>query len=145
MGPLNNSLPNMGRFYRDALSSLNRYTSGWAGYVWCYGGGYCAVDAEGRFRTNKEQTSAPYAPAVAGRITAQTYEPDGGVYQLSYRAGHGVTEVSLPPRAGGWRIELTGAARTAVPAPPGDRARTVRVVARPGAHVTVVVTPRPPR
>ncbi|MFC7983678.1 cellulase family glycosylhydrolase [Streptomyces sp. NPDC057336] len=144
-GPLNNSLPNMGRFYRDALSSLNRYTSGWAGYVWCYGGGYCAVDAEGRFRTNKEQTSAPYAPAVAGRVTAQTYEPDGGVFRLSYRAGHGVTEVSLPPRAGGWRIELTGAARTAVPAPAGDRARTVRVVARPGAHVTVVVTPRPPR
>lgn len=144
-GPLNNSLPNMGRFYRDALSSLNRYTSGWAGYVWCYGGGYCAVDAEGRFRTNKEQTASPYAPAVAGRVTAEGYEPDGGAFRLSYRAGGGVTEISVPPRADGWRIELIGAARTATPVLPGDRAAIARVRARPGAHVTVVVAPRPPR
>ncbi len=144
-GPLNNSLPHMGRFYRDALTSLNRYTSGWAGYVWCYGGGYCAVDAEGRFRTNKEQTTAPYAPAVAGRITAEAYEPDGATYRLSYRAGHGVTEVSLPPRPGGWRVEATGAARTGPGPLPEDRAATVRLAARPGARVTVVVTPRPPR
>ncbi|MEU5681872.1 MULTISPECIES: cellulase family glycosylhydrolase [Streptomyces] len=144
-GPLNNSLPHMGRFYRDALTSLNRYTSGWAGYVWCYGGGYCAVDAEGRFRTNKEQTAAPYAPAVAGRITAEAYEPDGATYRLSYRAGYGVTEVSLPPRPGGWRVEATGAARTGPGPLPEDRAATVRLAARPGARVTVVVTPRPPR
>ncbi|MFE6469949.1 cellulase family glycosylhydrolase [Streptomyces sp. CRB46] len=144
-GPLNNSLPHMGRFYRDALTSLNRYTSGWAGYVWCYGGGYCAVDAEGRFRTNKEQTAAPYAPVVAGRITAEAYEPDGATYRLSYRAGYGVTEVSLPPRPGGWRVEATGAARTGPGPLPEDRAATVRLAARPGARVTVVVTPRPPR
>lgn len=140
-GPLNNSLPNMGRFYRDALSSLNRYGSGWAGYVWCYGGGYCAVDAAGRFRTNTEQTAAPYAPAVAGRVTAEVHEPGSGAFRLSYRAGRGVTEISVPPRAGGWRIELTGA-RTATPVLPGDRAAIARVRARPGAHVTVVVTPR---
>ncbi|MFH8602463.1 cellulase family glycosylhydrolase [Streptomyces flaveolus] len=140
-GPLNNSLPNMGRFYRDALSSLNRYSSGWAGYVWCYGGGYCAVDAEGRFRANKGQTAAPYAPAVAGRITAEAYEPDSGAFRLSYRAGGGVTEISVPPRAGGWRLELTGAARTATSVLPGDRAAIARVGARPGAHVSVVVRP----
>ncbi|MFG3157076.1 cellulase family glycosylhydrolase [Streptomyces sp. NPDC048219] len=141
-GPLDNSLPNMGRFYRDALSSLNRYSSGWAGYVWCYGDRYCAVDAQGRFRTNKEQTMAPYAPAVAGRITAETYTPGSGAFRLSYRAGRGVTEISVPPRAGGWRIGLTGAARTATPVLRGDRAAIARVGARPGAHVTVVVTPR---
>lgn len=44
-GPLNSELPHMARFYTDALASLARYTSGWAGYVWCYGGGYCAADA----------------------------------------------------------------------------------------------------
>ncbi|MEU3660305.1 cellulase family glycosylhydrolase [Streptomyces sp. NPDC032940] len=141
-GPLNNSLPNMGRFYRDALSSLNRYSSGWAGYVWCYGGGYCAVDAHGRFQANKEQTATPYAPAVAGRITAEAYAPDSGTFRLSYRGGPGVTEISLPPRAGGWRVQVTGATGTAAPSPRGDRAATARVTARPGAHVTVVVTPR---
>ncbi|MEV5546204.1 cellulase family glycosylhydrolase [Streptomyces sp. NPDC052309] len=141
-GPLNNSLPNMGRFYRDALSSLNRYGSGWAGYVWCYGGGYCAVDAEGRFRANKEQTAAPYAPAVAGRTGTASYEPDSQTFTLAYRAGGGVTEITVPPRAGGWRIELTGPARTTTPVLPGDRAATARVQARPGAQVTVVVTPR---
>ncbi|MFP1626657.1 cellulase family glycosylhydrolase [Streptomyces sp. 5K101] len=144
-GPLNNALPNMGRFYRDALRSLNRYGSGWAGYVWCYGGGYCAVDAEGRFRTNKEQTAAPYAPAVAGRITAETYEPDTAAYRLAYRARGGVTEISVPPRPGGWRIELTGPARTATHLLPTDRAATARVHARPGAHITIEVTPRAPR
>lgn len=44
-GPLNSELPHMARFYTEALASLARYTSGWAGYVWCYGGGYCAADA----------------------------------------------------------------------------------------------------
>ncbi|MEU0744489.1 cellulase family glycosylhydrolase [Streptomyces sp. NPDC006134] len=141
-GPLNNALPNMGRFYRDALASLNRYSSGWAGYVWCYGAGYCAVDAAGRFRTNKEQTAAPYAPAVAGEITAEAYEPDTGTFRLSYRARGGVTELSVPPRAGGWRIETAGSARTGTPVLPADRAATARVWARPGDHVTVVVTPR---
>jgi endoglycosylceramidase len=144
-GPLNNSLPNMGRFYREALASLNRYSSGWAGYVWCYGGGYCAVDAEGRFRTNKEQTAAPYAPAVAGKVTAEGYEPDSGTYRLSYRSARGVSEISVPPSASGWRIEVTGRTRPQPRTVPPGRTATVRVHARPGEHVTVGVSPRTPR
>jgi endoglycosylceramidase len=144
-GPLNNSLPNMGRFYREALASLNRYSSGWAGYVWCYGGGYCAVDAEGRFRTNKEQTAAPYAPAVAGKVTAEGYEPGSGTYRLAYRSARGVSEISVPPSASGWRIEVTGRARPQTRTVPPGRTATVRVHARPGEHVTVGVSPRTPR
>ncbi|OKK06463.1 endoglycoceramidase [Streptomyces sp. CB03234] len=128
-GPLNNSLPNMGRFYREALASLNRYSSGWAGYVWCYGGGYCAVDGSGAWRTNKEQTAAPYAEAVAGRVIAQTPS------RLTYVAGRGgATELSLPPGPSGWRVAVEGRAWV-VPSPAG------RVVVRavPGATVTVVV------
>ncbi|MEU1893723.1 cellulase family glycosylhydrolase [Streptomyces pristinaespiralis] len=144
-GPLNNALPNMGHFYRDALASLNRYSSGWAGYVWCYGGGYCALDAEGRFRTNKEQTAAPYAPAVAGGVTAEGYEPESGTYRLEYRSSPGFSEISVPPGASGWRIEVTGRAWPQVGTVPAGRTATVRIHARPGGHVTVVVRPRTPR
>ncbi|MEV8307955.1 cellulase family glycosylhydrolase [Streptomyces flavidovirens] len=130
-GPLNNSLPNMGRFYREALASMNRYSSGWAGYVWCYGGGYCAVDAAGRFRTNKEQTAAPYAPAVAGRVRTESYDPATRTYRLSYVAcARGATELSLPSRARDWRVRVTGAAWVL----------DGRVHARPGARVSVTVT-----
>lgn len=128
-GPLNNSLPNMGRFYREALTSLNRYSSGWAGYVWCYGGGYCAMDGSGSWRTNKEQTAAPYAEAVAGRVVEQ------GPSRLTYVAGRGgTTELSLPPSPGGWRVAVEGRAWL-VPSPAGR----VAVRAVPGATVTVIV------
>ncbi len=131
-GPLNNSLPNMGRFYREALASMNRYSSGWAGYVWCYGGGYCAVDEAGAFRTNKEQTASPYAPAVAGRVRTESYDPATRTYRLSYVASRrGVTELSLPSRARDWRVRVEGAAWVL----------DGRVLARPGARISVTVTP----
>ncbi|MFG3504174.1 glycoside hydrolase family 5 protein [Streptomyces sp. NPDC047821] len=127
-GPLNNALPNMGRFYREALASLNRYSSGWAGYVWCYGGGYCAVDGSGAWRANKEQTAAPYAEAVAGRVVEQ------GPSRLVYVAGRGGATVLSLPGPTGWRVSLEGRAWR-VPGPAG------RVVVRavPGATVTVTV------
>ncbi|SCE60491.1 endoglycosylceramidase [Streptomyces sp. Termitarium-T10T-6] len=128
----------MGRFYREAVASLNRYSSGWAGYVWCYGGGYCAVDERGRFRTNKEQTATPYAPAVAGTVRSDTYDAGTRTYRLAYRASvrPGVTELSLPPSSRGWRLSVTGPARVL-----GDGTRGGRpvVVARPGSEVVVTV------
>ncbi|MHC3391889.1 glycoside hydrolase family 5 protein [Streptomyces lavendulocolor] len=137
-GPLNNALPNMGRFYREALASLNRYSSGWAGYVWCYGGGYCAVDGSGAWRANKEQTAAPYAEAVAGRVIAR--DPA----RLSYVAGRGgATVLSLPPAATGWRVTVDGRARPRTAAVPPGRAGRVEVRAVPGATVTVSVSPGP--
>lgn len=130
-GPLNNSLPNMGRFYREALASMSRYSSGWAGYVWCYGGGYCAVDEAGVFRTNKEQTASPYASAVAGRVRSESYDPATRTYRLSYVASpRGATELSLPSRSRDWRVEVAGAAWLT-----GGR-----IHARPGALVSVTVT-----
>ncbi|MEU9773361.1 cellulase family glycosylhydrolase [Streptomyces sp. NPDC047968] len=136
-GPLNNALPNMGRFYRDALAFLARYGSGWAGYVWCYGGGYCALDGQGRFRLNKEQTAAPYAEALAGRDPRAAYDRDRGTYRLAYRARPGVTELSLPPHPGGWRIAVSGPAWSPDRAVPPGRSAVVRVLARPGAAVEV--------
>lgn len=139
-GPLDSTLPRMGRFYRDALASLERYTSGWAGYVWCYGGGYCALGPDGRFARNKELTATPYAPAVAGTVRSEAYDPGNRAYRLSWTAGrHGVTEISLPPSAGGWRVEVHG--QTRVRRHGGE----VRVEARGGARVSVVVTPALPR
>ncbi|MER6094869.1 cellulase family glycosylhydrolase [Streptomyces sp. NPDC001728] len=136
-GPLNNSLPNMNRFYREAMASLGRYSSGWAGWAWCYGGGYCAVDAAGAFRVNKELTAEPYAEAVAGTVRSTTYDPGAGVYRLSYdsagRRGPRVTELSLPP--GDWRVTARGGALVLRKSP--GRAW---VLAAPGARVTVTAT-----
>lgn len=143
-GPLNNGLPHMREFYEDALASFGRYSAGWAGYVWCYGGGYCAADESGALRPNKELTATPYAAAVAGRVRADTYDPDGRVHRLSYTAGpwrQGTTELSLPPSPDGWRISVAGRAvsdrRTVAP----GTSALVRVRALPGARVTVTVTP----
>ncbi|MEE1737110.1 cellulase family glycosylhydrolase [Streptomyces sp. BE147] len=136
-GPLNNGLPLMNRFYREAVASLNRYSSGWAGYVWCYGGGYCALDEQGRFRTNKELTATPYAPAVAGTVRSDTYDADARVYRLTYTAArHGTTEISLPPSARGWRVSVDGHAVVRGDARHGGE---LRVVARGGARVGVTV------
>ncbi|WP_405929392.1 cellulase family glycosylhydrolase [Streptomyces griseus] len=137
-GPLNNALPHMGRFYREAVASLDRYSSGWAGYVWCYGGGYCAVDERGRFRTNKERTATLYAPAVAGTVRSGAYDPGTRTYRLAYRAAArpGVTELSLPPSPQGWRVTVTGPAHV-LGAP--SRGGWPLVVARPGAEVVVTV------
>ncbi|MFC5655693.1 cellulase family glycosylhydrolase [Streptomyces nogalater] len=135
-GPPDSSLPHMNRFYRDAMASLGRYASGWAGYVWCYGGGYCALDGTGAFRANKELTVEPYAETVAGTVRSASYDSRAGVYRLVYRAApHGsrVSVLSVPP--GAWRITAGGGAgvvrRTA------GRA-WVRAV--PGTLVTVTVT-----
>ena len=134
-GPLNNTLPQMGRFYQDAMASLNRYTSGWAGWVWCYGGGYCALDENGDFAANKERTATPYAPAVAGTVHSDTYDDNARVYRLTYTAGRrGTTEISLPPTAGRWRVSVDG--RAEVHRHGGE----VRVRAREGTRVTVTVT-----
>ncbi|MFE2013139.1 cellulase family glycosylhydrolase [Streptomyces sp. NPDC059491] len=137
-GPLNNSLPQMNRFYRDAMASLGRYTSGWAGYVWCYGGGYCAVDGTGAFRANKELTAEPYAEAVAGTVRSSAYDPANGVYRLSYdsagRRGSRVTELSLPP--GAWNVTARGA--LVLRKAPGR----AWILAAPSTPVTVTATRR---
>ncbi|WP_435056744.1 cellulase family glycosylhydrolase [Streptomyces capoamus] len=139
-GPPDSTLPHMNRFYRDAMASLGRYASGWAGYVWCYGGGYCALDRTGAFRPNKELTAEPYAEAVAGTVRSAGYDPGAGVYRLSYRAAaHGsrTTVLSLPP--GSWRLTATAGAR--VLHGPTGRAR---VLAAPDSEVTVTATPDRP-
>ncbi|GGW10328.1 hypothetical protein GCM10018980_34280 [Streptomyces capoamus] len=139
-GPPDSTLPHMNRFYRDAMASLGRYASGWAGYVWCYGGGYCAVDPTGAFRPHKELTAEPYAEAVAGTVRSAGYDPGAGVYRLSYRAAaHGsrTTVLSLPP--GSWRLTATAGAR--VLHGPAGRAR---VLAAPDSEVTVTATPDRP-
>ncbi|MCS0599740.1 cellulase family glycosylhydrolase [Streptomyces sp. LP11] len=134
-GPPDSGLPHMNRFYRDAMASLSRYTSGWAGYVWCYGGGYCAVDDTGAFRPNKELTVEPYAPSVAGTVRSAAYDAQRGVFRLAYRAApHGsrVSVLSLPP--GDWRITAEGGARVVHRQ---DGRAWVRAV--PGSEVRVTV------
>nr|WP_245600890.1 cellulase family glycosylhydrolase [Streptomyces sulphureus] len=142
-GPPNSSLPHMARFYDDALASLARYSSGWAGYVWCYDGGYCALDADGRFRTNKGKTATPYASAVAGTVRDDRWAPATARYRLAYRAQLSEpTKVSLPPGPRGWRIRVSGhgAWASATSVPPG-RSAVVRVRAPQGAEVRLTAVP----
>ncbi|MFJ2740321.1 glycoside hydrolase family 5 protein [Streptomyces sp. NPDC087440] len=144
-GPLNNDGPNMGAFYRDALASFSRYSSGWTGYVWCYGGGYCAVDAAGRLRGHKQRTAAPYAASVAGRVNSTSYSYENNSYSLSYTPSwRGGTEavVSVPPTAKGWRVRVTGWGWTNTREVPPSRAGTVRVHGVPGEKVTLTVQQR---
>ncbi|MFF0465026.1 cellulase family glycosylhydrolase [Streptomyces mexicanus] len=134
-GPPDSSLPHMNRFYRDAMASLGRYTSGWAGYVWCYGSGYCAVDDTGAFRANKELTAEPYAEAVAGTVRSAAHDAGAGVYRLEYdaaRHGSRVTVLSVPE--GRWRVTADGG--TAAVRRAGSR---VWVSAQPGSRVVVTV------
>ncbi|WP_433545725.1 cellulase family glycosylhydrolase [Streptomyces sp. CA-294286] len=144
-GPLNNGGPNMGAFYRDALASFARYSSGWAGYVWCYGGGYCAVDAEGRLRGHKQQTAQPYAASVAGKVREDSYDATKGAYSLAYepswRGGAGAV-VSVPPSAKGWRVRVTGRGWTGTREVAAGRAEKVRVYGVPGERVAVVIQRR---
>ncbi|MFI5802280.1 cellulase family glycosylhydrolase [Streptomyces sp. NPDC051561] len=143
-GPLNNDGPNMGRFYDDALASFARYSSGYAGYVWCYGGGYCAVDRAGKLRGHKAKTVEPYAAAVAGEVSTSAYDPAKGVYSLAYRAGwsSGTSEISLPASEKGWRVSVHGRAWSGTSQVGPDRAEKMRVYAVPGARVTVTVRRR---
>ncbi|MFG2097577.1 cellulase family glycosylhydrolase [Streptomyces sp. NPDC048612] len=141
-GPRDSSLPQMARFYGDALASLDRYSSGWSGWEWCYGGGYCAVDKDGRFLANKDQTARPYAPAVAGTVRARDYGPATRTFRLTYAPSgrSGVSELSTPATAAGWQVSVRGPA-TARPrvVPAGERG-TIRVRARAGASGPVTVT-----
>ncbi|MEU8824680.1 cellulase family glycosylhydrolase [Streptomyces sp. NPDC048636] len=145
-GPRNSALPHMARFYGDALASLDRYSSGWAGYVWCYGGGYCAVGEDGRFLPNKGRTARPFAPAVAGSVRGQGYDPVSRTFRLVYDAPGrpGVSELSTPATAAGWRVSVRGAAVARPRAVPAGERGTVRVRTRPGAsgRITVTVSPR---
>ncbi|KNB51926.1 glycoside hydrolase family 5 protein [Streptomyces caatingaensis] len=130
-GPPDSSLPGMARYYADALRSLGRYGSGWAGWEWCYGGGYCAVDEGGRFRPNKERTVGGYAVAVAGAVRGLSY--DEGRFRLEYvTGGTGVTEVSV----GRGRLEVAGP----VVVRSGERGRVFLRALRAGALVRVTVT-----
>ncbi|MEW1751885.1 cellulase family glycosylhydrolase [Streptomyces angustmyceticus] len=145
-GPRDSSLPHMARFYDDALASFDRYSSGWAGYVWCYGGGYCAVDQDGRFLANKQQTARPYAPAVAGTVREQRYDPPTRTLRLGYAPSGrpDVTELSTPPAATGWQVSVQGPASARPRVVPAGKRGTIRVETRPGAsgRVTVTVSPR---
>ncbi|MFF3748716.1 cellulase family glycosylhydrolase [Streptomyces kronopolitis] len=145
-GPRDSSLPHMAAFYGDALGSLDRYSSGWAGYVWCYGGGYCAVDKDGRFLANKDQTARPYAPAVAGTVRAQHYDPATRTFRLVYDAARrpGVSELTAPPAAAGWQVSVRGPATARPRTVPGGERGTIRVRTEPRAsgRVTVTLSPR---
>ncbi|WP_239460095.1 glycoside hydrolase family 5 protein [Nocardioides daejeonensis] len=110
-GPLNNAQPHMRQFYRDAMASIGRYSSGFAAYVWCYGGGYCAVDSDGRFHQNKELIAEPYAEAVAGKVQQSAYKAGKQKLTVVYKARpkRGATVISTPGK--GWKVKVKAASK----------------------------------
>lgn len=111
-GVANPEAGGMGQFVRDSLSTLDDVGSGWSVFNWCFGGGYCPLDADGNDRPGIEQIFHPYARAVAGAPTHSTWDPDSRTLhvQFAHNAATGATEIFLPVSrryADGWKVATT--------------------------------------
>lgn len=99
----------MDAFVRETLSTLDAVSSGWSHFSFCFGGGYCSVDAEGHDRPNISQIFVPYARAIAGAPTSSTYDFDSRTLRVVYRdnTASGPTEIFVPESRsypGGFKI-----------------------------------------
>lgn len=146
-GPMDSTTPNAPVYFRDILASMSRFSSGWTAYVWCYGGGYCALDPSGEFNENKDATVQPYAAAVAGTSISRSWDPDARTFRLRFRpAGRGgVTELRVPggptSPAGGWRVDVRGPVKVGErPGPDGARIVSLTQRGRANGWVDVAVT-----
>jgi endoglycosylceramidase len=72
---------------------------------------FSLVAADGSENPIAQAILRPFARAVAGTSVEQAFDASSSTFSLSYIAGGGVTEVSLPPRAypSGYELTLTGA------------------------------------
>lgn len=88
----------MDEYFREALTTMSEVTSGWSHFEFCFGSGYCSVDAEGNDRPNVDQIFMPYARAIAGAPTSSIYDFDTGELRTIYRdnGAQGPTEIFLP-------------------------------------------------
>ncbi|MEW1656656.1 cellulase family glycosylhydrolase [Streptomyces sp. NPDC093707] len=149
-GPPQATTPGNAELIRRQVASMERFTSGWALWYDCRaasGGGYCAYDPDGTPAPGKEPAFAPYAPAVAGIPSTESYAPASRTYTLTLTADRTTrrawTHLSLPATAypHGARITVTGAGPRVVVVQDGPgRARLLLPTARPGAAVRVVAT-----
>ncbi|MFI1577705.1 cellulase family glycosylhydrolase [Embleya sp. NPDC020630] len=141
-GPPDQSLPNIPLFYRRMTAAMDRFGTGWAGWQWCNGGGYCTFDADGRMKPNNKLLTQPYARAVAGNPESYTYDIDTRTYTLTFTTRRGAdapTEITLPKDvyAEPPTIRVTGPGRARV-----DTHGTVaRVDTSTAGRYTVTVTP----
>lgn len=99
----------MDAFFREALTTMSEVASGWSHFEFCFGGGYCSVDAQGHDRPNVAQIFLPYARAIAGAPTSSMYDFDTRELRTVYRdnAATGPTEIFLPVSRsypGGFRV-----------------------------------------
>ena len=142
-GPPDQSLPNIPLFYRHMTASMDRFASGWAGWQWCNGGGYCVLDAQGRMKPNNNLLVQPYARAVAGNPEHFAHDPATGTYTLTWTTRpdtRGPTEIVLPrdlhPKTPHIRVQGPRGAHTTL------RGDTLRVDTHREGRYTITVTPR---
>ncbi|WP_406289638.1 cellulase family glycosylhydrolase [Embleya sp. NBC_00896] len=143
-GPPDQSLPNIPLFYKRMTAAMDRFGSGWAGWQWCNGGGYCTFDADGRMKPNNTLLVQPYARAVAGNPETYRYDLDTRTYTLTFttrRNADGPTEIVLPksvyPKPPNIRVDGPARAHTEV------RDNTLRLTTPKDGRYTITITPRP--
>ncbi len=97
-GVANPDAHSMDAYFREALTTMSEVASGWSHFQFCFGGGYCSVDAEGNDRPNVGQVFLPYTRAIAGAPTSSIYDFDTGELRTVYRdnTAEGPTEIFLP-------------------------------------------------
>lgn len=102
----------MDLFVRDSLRTLDEVGSGWSVFNWCFGSGYCPLDATGADRPGISQIFHPYARAIAGAPQSTVWDPDARSLTVGYvdGAATGPTEIFLPVSRtypDGWVVETS--------------------------------------
>ncbi|BDZ55050.1 cellulase family glycosylhydrolase [Agromyces marinus] len=138
-GVPNSRTPGNAALVAAQVESMERFATGWAMFYWCRSdrGGYCALDGQGLAAPGNEPAFGPYARATAGIPGTEHFESATGEYTMTYTAGAGATEIRVPASVYGDRpvVQVTGGK-----AHYDARAQTLRVTAKPGTAVSVVLT-----
>jgi len=111
-GVANPEAGGMDAFVRDSLVTLDDVGSGWSVFNWCFGSGYCPLDAAGNDRPGIEQIFHPYARAVAGAPTHTRWNPTSRSLHVQFtrNGATGTTEIFLPVSrryVDGWKVSTS--------------------------------------
>ncbi|MGF1429786.1 cellulase family glycosylhydrolase [Kitasatospora sp. LaBMicrA B282] len=131
-GPPNSRTPGNTELVRRQVAAMAGFASAWTMWYWCRGtGGYCALGTDALPAPGDQPAFGPYAPALAGRPSAESWTADA--YTVTFTTTGGWTELAAPPGA---RITVTGTdrARLDTARPGHPRIRVPR-----GATVTLTV------
>lgn len=141
--------PEMSKFIAVSLAELDKVASGWSQFTGCLGEGYCTFGADGTDRPGIGQVNQPYASAIAGTPSTQTWNPETSTLTLSFTTGDASapgTELVIPEKFDDLELSFAGDAAAVLEAakPAGDAFGVTRrslVAKEAGTNVTVCLAP----